>query len=619
MAEQLHADQIASRDFPTTFRGFDQHEVRSFLGQVAAVLAASHERERALVARVAELEAAPPPALDEGALERALGQEATRVIHAAREAAAEIKERAETNAAAILAEANERNASARADAEAMAAVMRAEVDEALSVLRVDTERRATAIIDEAESKRERILDDLGRQRRKVLAQLEQLHAAREKLEGAYATVRAALDAATAEVTVADDDALAIARAAVAPAVPDPTPVLVEESVSAAPDSSTSTALDDEGDGEAMVDVDPVDAPEPEPVLEIVPDVEPEPEPAPVADDGRRSSSLRLLRPESDEEAYAPIADDAVEGVRILRPETEPEPVAVEPEPEPEPEPAPDPDPALAEASAAEEGAPSTRSEEPAPVEDLFARLRADRAEKTAAAVAVLTDPVEAEPAAEHEPEPIVADVEPSGDAALLATRDGAIADVERALVRTIKRALADEQNEVLDALRRLKGKPSVAAIMPDTAVHDARYEAVLSGAAATAASAGGAGDGRAVAADRGPAVAADLRARVGRVVDEAAGDVDTLIEAISATYREWKTSRTEALARDVVTAAYAGGLYEASAGDLRWVVDPAEGGCPDCDDNVLAGPTPKGTAFPTGQLHPPAHTGCRCVVVPTTS
>ena len=47
---------------------------------------------------------------------------------------------------------------------------------------------------------------------------------------------------------------------------------------------------------------------------------------------------------------------------------------------------------------------------------------------------------------------------------------------------------------------------------------------------------------------------------------------------------------------------------------LQWV--PADPGrCPDCDDNALE-PTLKGKAFPTGQPHPPAHPGCRCIVVP---
>ncbi|MEA2247481.1 MAG: hypothetical protein QOH46_2010, partial [Solirubrobacteraceae bacterium] len=28
---------------------------------------------------------------------------------------------------------------------------------------------------------------------------------------------------------------------------------------------------------------------------------------------------------------------------------------------------------------------------------------------------------------------------------------------------------------------------------------------------------------------------------------------------------------------------------------------------------------PKGEPFPTGQLHPPAHLGCRCLLVPITA
>jgi len=63
--------------------------------------------------------------------------------------------------------------------------------------------------------------------------------------------------------------------------------------------------------------------------------------------------------------------------------------------------------------------------------------------------------------------------------------------------------------------------------------------------------------------------------------------------------------------------AYARGAYDAtpSGSTLRWV--PAEvGRCPDADDNALE-PTVKVQSFPTGQPYPPAHPGCRCLVVPT--
>ena len=59
------------------------------------------------------------------------------------------------------------------------------------------------------------------------------------------------------------------------------------------------------------------------------------------------------------------------------------------------------------------------------------------------------------------------------------------------------------------------------------------------------------------------------------------------------------------------------GRFEATPGgvELRWVVDDDGRRCPDCDDNALAGPVTKGAAFPTGQVHPPAPPGCRCLLV----
>ena len=68
---------------------------------------------------------------------------------------------------------------------------------------------------------------------------------------------------------------------------------------------------------------------------------------------------------------------------------------------------------------------------------------------------------------------------------------------------------------------------------------------------------GGGGDAGTVTTEIGRSLATDLRTRVARSIDDAAGDVETLAEAISATYREWKTSRAEPLARDVITAAFA--------------------------------------------------------------
>jgi hypothetical protein len=67
-----------------------------------------------------------------------------------------------------------------------------------------------------------------------------------------------------------------------------------------------------------------------------------------------------------------------------------------------------------------------------------------------------------------------------------------------------------------------------------------------------------------------------------------------------------------------VLAAFNRGVFAAqpAATKLCWVVDNGGTPCPDAEDNALAGPTAKGARFPTGDLLPPAHPGCRCLVVP---
>ena len=72
------------------------------------------------------------------------------------------------------------------------------------------------------------------------------------------------------------------------------------------------------------------------------------------------------------------------------------------------------------------------------------------------------------------------------------------------------------------------------------------------------------------------------------------------------------------LAGDLATAGFALG-EQAAAGDGTswcWMVDNGGLPCSDADDNALAGPVACGSTFPTGDVIPPAHSGCRCVLVP---
>jgi hypothetical protein len=122
-----------------------------------------------------------------------------------------------------------------------------------------------------------------------------------------------------------------------------------------------------------------------------------------------------------------------------------------------------------------------------------------------------------------------------------------------------------------------------------------------------------------LAIELGEALTMPLRDRISGSLRDAAGDDDALADGIRAAYRDWKTHRIEMQARDTVFAAFNRGLYEATASgtQMRWLVDDGGSPCPDAEDNSLAGLVIHGEAYPTGHCYPPAHPGCRCLLVPT--
>ena len=139
------------------------------------------------------------------------------------------------------------------------------------------------------------------------------------------------------------------------------------------------------------------------------------------------------------------------------------------------------------------------------VDELFARIRAERSPsdeavaepaRPAGTVAVLADETEADG---EEPDAGAVDDEPlDPHAGALKARDDALAAVERDLGRRLKRVLADEQNEVLDALRR-GGTVEFSDVLPPPDEHADRYAIAASAGLDTAAEHGaeavGGGDG----------------------------------------------------------------------------------------------------------------------------
>jgi DivIVA domain-containing protein len=221
------------------------------------------------------------------------------------------------------------------------------------------------------------------------------------------------------------------------------------------------------------------------------------------------------------------------------------------------------------------------------------------------------------------------------DEALLQRREALIMDLEISLTRKLKRSLQDEQNDLLDRLRSLRAEPTAARLLPSPDEQAARYVSAAQPLVDRAAAAGAAFANEVLGQKRAPGpapVVVDLakeaannivdalRRRLEQaIITTAEDDQAVLVEAVGGAYREWKSQRIERLAGDALAAAFSRGTWHAVPDGtyLRWVVEDVDGPCPDCDDDALAGSLPKDEPFPTGQYHPPAHTGCRCLLVPT--
>ena len=724
MPEDLDSQGIARRTFDVSRRGYEQQDVRAFLHEVSSLVDRLQREIRELRDRAERAEArlGLADAPDEAMLMEVLGEETTRVLTSAREAAHEIREKAAADAervvsdaatqaaelrATALQDADRRLAEARAEGEAMLERARtemdrrtAEADDAATRIRAEAaadaqERRdegqrelermraeaeaeleaararGREMVAEAQAVRERVLRDLSSRRKRARQQVEKLNAGRERLLEAYAVVRSTVDEATTELHTALSDARLAADAA-ARRVDEEPELTTEEldaeiaaaALAAHPIAEPTAAddhdhdlgeHDDEGPGPFSGEVPVVEVPEPSPAE--TPD-HPADEPADLSRTERRPRIGRRRKsgfeglPAGELIRVEPPA--AEEGVRILADPTAPdEPEAAPAEPpagaapeadgasEPEPEleteteteeregePAPGPGPAEATGDGPAPGDAPASDDAPAPdddvepsVDDIFARLRGDTAEP------VGDDSAPADDSAADAEGPSAPD-EPAGtpEASAFATRDEVLEPIDKELGRRVKRTLADEQNEVLDLLRRAK-PTGVDDLLPDSAAHAARWaeaaaESLADAAAAGAAAVGGKAPAVADLADElARAFTAPLRDRIERSFAASDGNLDDVTDRVRALYREWKGTRLTDTCRHHTAAAYARGLFGALPGEsaVHWVLDPQGGTCPDCDDNVLGGVIPKGDDFPTGHSCAPAHPGCRCLVLPASA
>ncbi|MGH8997318.1 MAG: hypothetical protein ACRDYB_15010, partial [Acidimicrobiales bacterium] len=273
------------------------------------------------------------------------------------------------------------------------------------------------------------------------------------------------------------------------------------------------------------------------------------------------------------------------------------------------------------------------------VEELFARIRGGR----------VVDPADPGPTAESgsaeaegSSSSVATDTDRDPETERLMTgRDDLLDPIIAKMARRLKRAMQDDQNQLLHRLRSDAGEYRQELLASEDDQRRGLVEASVDflGDAFDAGEAF-ARDQLGPEATSGPDATEVNRSAVGSRAQELADTVVTLLrrklleedtegpgpteeeaaELVSAAYREWRGERIERLVGDHVIGAFSSGVRAASGkAPLQWIASGSDESCADCDDNALSEGVAEGERFPTGHLHPPAHAGCRCLVVPTTT
>lgn len=446
-----------------------------------------------------------------------------------------------TDAVGSLRQAQAREAELRATIASLeAALAEARVDVTTEL--EDAKRRGRAMVTEAQTVRRRVLEDLVRRRKVLRRQIEQLRVGRERLLEAYEVVAQTVQEATQELGVAVPSAQAAAERAGRRLGPDDDEVTPEDlhameaeitaaRVAGLPILDPPTAAERvAAERLATAAADAGDEEDPDAVPPLV-EVE-----ATVA----AFEEMRVLGPVESDDAEGPVAEAPPEGED--GPEVEDdgdEAAASEAVEEEHDEPVEGSDEGAGTHEAPPAPAGQTAMEDEALVLPLFDRLRSGEDEDDASepAFAAAVDPIEAAPE-EEEADPV----------AVLADD----------LARRLRRALADEQNQVLDRLRQdrrgqlgldeLLGADDARVVRLATAIEPRLREAVGEQGGAT----GAVGD---LAARLAGAVAdgvrQDIEHRVSAVTANADGERVDLSRPVREAFRAWRTDRILPLAAEV--------------------------------------------------------------------
>ena len=595
---------VSAASFNVSRRGFDQTEVRDFLRMVSAEMARLQERERFLESELKAMQTrgmSAPGMLDEELVTTLLGEEAARVLGTAREASSQIRLRAEEAATRLVKEASSDATRLREEAE-LEAVRRREDAAADAEAEIElAKQQGRDMVNEAREYREKVLTELARRRELAREQIEQLIHNRDRLLNAFERARLATDDVMTGLVSVDHD-LPREYINLAPTT-GPVPTIVLERVVEAFKEAEAEAPE----AIELFDHTKLEEIEPEVTPEVVQEVVEE---TPVVE---IEVVEAIVEPTAVVEPAVVVEDEKSNVVNLFSKERPRPETSVEVNPE--------------HPSVDKTVAPKNEANAQA-VENLFARLReatVDKAASNAVSGGKVVEPRKSTKKAEvvKEAAASVAPVQPMHDAGAFARRDEVLAPVVVAMSRKLKRVLADEENEVLEYLRGKKNALTIEAMVGELEVHAKRYgdaisEDIMAAAKGAAKSAKATDVIPTVDVLIGVQLVKPLRDRLAKAIEQNGTDRVAMAKALRGVYRQWKSQHIDEQVDDIACLSYSRGFFAGvkPGTQVCWMVDPNGPECPDAEDNSLAGCIALGKEFPTGNLHPLAHAGCRCLLAP---
>ena len=206
-------------------------------------------------------------------------------------------------------------------------------------------------------------------------------------------------------------------------------------------------------------------------------------------------------------------------------------------------------------------------------------------------------------------------------------RDVALSRSTPGFRRRLKRAVNDDQSDVLDRLRAGRGPLSIDEL-PRVDDQLERYTQALRPVLLDVVKSGG----ELLSCTHLPVAAGDnLSLQLAKhivdclrlptldaIEDGAASDREAILDPVRAIYRDFRNNLLPDLIDDALHEAFALGLFYAIDPDalVIWVADPRLDPDPICEENSTRAAKAKGEDFPSGHARPLSMPGCRCLALP---